>query len=249
MEYVIIAFVLVCLLIPFLKRWRYMRLLRSVTSPDRGTGSEHRLIVRMLKRGVHPKAIFHDLYVERSNGEFAQIDIVVATPQGLLAIEVKEYGGLLFGDEYQRYWTQILNFGKEKYRFYNPIMQNAGHIRALREQSEQFAGLPIFNIVLFAGNCSLRNIRYMSEDMFVGYVSDIKYLLKRIRKAPLAEYTDKREVARLLHRAVANGDDPEIVASHISSVRRKSAGKPRPTFTWQFGIFRISVRGRERRKF
>jgi hypothetical protein len=112
-----------------------MKLLCSVSSPDRGTRAERRLVIKMLEKGVHPKAIFHDLYLQKKNGEFSQIDIVVATPQGLLAIEVKDYGGWLFGDEKQKYWTQILNYGKEKYRFYNPIMQNAGHIKALREQS------------------------------------------------------------------------------------------------------------------
>lgn len=111
-----------------------MKLLRSVSSPNRGTGAERRLVIRMLRRGVHPKAIFHDLYLQKRNGEFAQIDIVVATPQGLLAIEVKDYSGWLFGNEKQRYWTQVLNYGKEKYRFYNPIMQNAGHIKALRRE-------------------------------------------------------------------------------------------------------------------
>lgn len=125
---------------------------------DRGTRAERRLVISMLRWGVHPKAIFHDLYLQKRNGEFSQIDIMVATPQGLLAIEVKDYSGWLFGNEKQRYWTQVLNYGKEKYRFYNPIMQNAGHIKALREQSEQFAHLPIFNVVLFAGKILFQRV-------------------------------------------------------------------------------------------
>lgn len=133
-----------------------MKLLSSVSSPDRGTTAECKLVIKMLKRGVHPKAIFHDLYVQKRNGEYAQIDLVVATPQGLVVIEVKNYSGWLFGHERQKYWTQLLNFGKAKYRFYNPLMQNQGHIQALKEQSEQFARLPYFNIVLFAGTCTLK---------------------------------------------------------------------------------------------
>jgi len=138
MENVIVVtliLVLGCIVISYLIHRKNMKLLCSVSSPDRGTRAERRLVIKMLEKGVHPKAIFHDLYLQKKNGEFSQIDIVVATPQGLLAIEVKDYGGWLFGDEKQKYWTQILNYGKEKYRFYNPIMQNAGHIKALREQS------------------------------------------------------------------------------------------------------------------
>lgn len=199
---------------------RDMKLLCSVSSPKRGTRSERRLVIKMLKQGVHPKAIFHDLYLQKKNGEYSQIDIVVATPQGLLAIEVKDYSGWLFGNERQKYWTQVLNFGKEKHRFYNPLIQNEGHIKTIREQSEQFATLPIYNVVLFDGNCTLKNISYTSENTFVGYASQIKYVLKQLNTFGLANYTDRKEVACCLHHAVKNGDNPEIVANHLASARR-----------------------------
>lgn len=229
MEYIVVTLILVlgCIVISYLIHRKNMKLLCSVSSPDRGTRAERRLVIKMLKKGVHPKAIFHDLYLRKKNGEFSQIDIVVATPQGLLAIEVKDYGGWLFGNEKQRYWTQILNYGKEKYRFYNPIMQNAGHIKALREQSEQLANLPIFNVVLFAGDCTLKDVSYRADNTFVGYSCNIEYVLNRIREFQSAEYTDKREVARLLRKAVSNGNNPEIVSSHFASVQRKSIGQPR----------------------
>lgn len=130
---IIVILILASIVILYLYHRQNMKLLRSVSSPDRGTRAERRLIIRMLRRGVHPKAIFHDLYLQKRNDDFSQIDIVVAIPQGLLAIEVKDYSGWLFGNEKQRYWTQVLNYGKETYRFYNPIMQNAGHIKVLQE--------------------------------------------------------------------------------------------------------------------
>lgn len=77
-------------------------------------------------------------------------------------------------------------------------MQNAGHINALREQSEQFAHLPIFNVVLFAGNCTLKNVNYWADNTFVGYTSNISYVLKKVNEFCFAQYTDKREVARVL---------------------------------------------------
>ena len=39
-----------------------------MSSPTRGTKAERKLIIKMLKKGVHPKAIFHDLYVKKKNG-------------------------------------------------------------------------------------------------------------------------------------------------------------------------------------
>ena len=237
-----VILILACIVISYLRHRQNVKLLRSVSTPDRGTRSERRLIVKMLRRGVHPKAIFHDLYLQKKNGEFSQIDIVVATPQGLLAVEVKDYSGWLFGNEKQRYWTQVLNYGKEKYRFYNPIMQNAGHIKALREQSEQFAHLPIYNIVLFAGNCTLKNVNYWADNTFVGYTSNISYVLKKMSEFRLAQYTDKRKVARLLRRAVENGNNPGIVASHMASVQRKAARQPQPTINWNPRFLRINWR-------
>ena len=239
---IVVILILTCIVISYLHHRQNMKLLCSVSSPNRGTRAERKLLVKMLKKGVHPKAIFHDLYIQKKNGEFSQIDIVVATPQGLLAIEVKDYSGWLFGNEKQRYWTQVLNYGKEKYRFYNPIMQNAGHINALREQSEQFAHLPIFNVVLFAGNCTLKNVNYWADNTFVGYTSNISYVLKKMREFRFAQYTDKREVASLLRQAVMNGDNPDIVASHKAAVQSKSAGQPQPTISWSFRLFRINWR-------
>ena len=242
MEYTIIILALGCIAALYLDHRQNMKLLRSVSTPDRETWAERKLVVKMLKKGVHPKAIFHDLYLQKKNGEFSQVDIVVATPQGLLAIEVKDYSGWLFGNEKQRYWTQVLNYGKEKYRFYNPIMQNTGHIKALQEQSKQLAHLPIFNIVLFAGNCTLKNVNYWADNTFVGYTGNISYVLKKVNGFRLAQYTDKSEVARLLRQAVKNGDNPDIVASHIASVQRKAIRQPQPTISWNPRLFRVSWR-------
>ena len=192
--------ILICLLICYIIYRKNMKLLCSVSSPNRGTRSERKLIIKMLKTGIHPLAIYHDLYIEKRNGDFSQIDIVVASPQGLISIEVKDYSGWIFGNERNRYWTQVLNYGKEKYRFYNPIIQNEGHIKSLKELSNQFAKLPIFNVVLFAGNCTLKNITFNSENVFVGYASNITHTLNRI--------------------AVNNGNNPYIVNKHIANVQR-----------------------------
>ena len=195
-----------------------MRLLCSVTSPERGTNSERQLVIKLLKKGVHPKAIFHDLYVRKRNGDFSQIDLVIAMPQGLVCVEVKDYSGRIFGYESQKHWTKSLNYGNDKYSFYNPILQNEGHVRALREQSWQMARLPIYNVVLFSGECELTDVRYFSDDVFIGYSDQVMRFLKKIKKRDAAEYSDKREVARILREAVRHGDDPEIRAKHIDSV-------------------------------
>lgn len=229
MEYLLILIIIAFATVSYYIQKKDMELLCSVTSPKRGTRAERRLIIRMLRNGVHPKAIFHDLYLQKNNGNYSQIDIVVATPQGLISIEVKKYSGWLFGSEYQKYWTQILNYGQEKYRFYNPIKQNEGHIKALREQSEQFDKLPIYNIVLFAGDCTLKDVSYNSRGVFVGYDSNIMRIINSVNQLNIANYTDKKEIYRVLKNAVRNGDNVDIVTSHIAKVRRYSINQPEPS--------------------
>ena len=79
-----------------------------MTPVTRGERSERRVILELLKEGINPRAIFHDLYIRKPNGEFTQIDLAVATRVGVIVFEVKDYSGWIFGNEHQKYWTQIL---------------------------------------------------------------------------------------------------------------------------------------------
>ena len=84
--------------------------------------------------------------------------------------------------------------------------------------------MPIFNIVLFAGNCTLKNVNYWADNTFVGYASNISYVLKKMNEFRLAQYTDKREVVRELRKAVENGNNPDIVISHMPLFKEKRSG-------------------------
>ena len=91
MEYLLLFLIIAVAIVSYLSHRRDMKLLCSVSSPTRGTKAERKLIIKMLKKGVHPKAIFHDLYVKKKSGGYSQIDLVVATPQGLVAGGGKDY--------------------------------------------------------------------------------------------------------------------------------------------------------------
>lgn len=64
------------------------------------------------------------------NKKTHQIDHIVVSKYGIMVIETKNYYGLIKGNEYDEKWTQYL--GKKKYKFLNPIVQNYGHINALK---------------------------------------------------------------------------------------------------------------------
>lgn len=133
----------------YLKR-KEQKLIEQVTPITRGEESERKVILNLLKEGINPKAIFHDLYIQKPNREYTQIDVAVATKAGIIVFEVKEYSGWIFGNEHQKYWTQILAFGKEKHRFYNPVMQNYGHIQAIRIASIVSNPSSIYSLGIFS---------------------------------------------------------------------------------------------------
>jgi len=65
-----------------------------------------------------------------SSKSSSQIDHIVVSPYGIFVIETKGYKGWIYGGEYAQYWTQNI-FG-HKYQLYNPILQNQGHVKALK---------------------------------------------------------------------------------------------------------------------
>ena len=197
----------------------YYNTLHEVTTENRGTDFERDLIVYLLRSGISPKVIFHDLYVPTSNGKYAQIDLVVVTSNGIIVIEVKDYGGWIFGTGNQQKWTQVLAYGREKYRFYNPILQNSSHINALKHQSLQFSKLPFFSVIVFSNHCELRELSIIPKDTFVTKGNRILDVINHIKENyPEANYTNKHEVVNILQKAVDNGISIETQNQHIEDV-------------------------------
>lgn len=75
MEYLLLFLIIAVAIVSYLSHRRDMKLLCSVSSPTRGTKAERKLIIKMLKKGVHPKAIFHDLYVKKRVGDIPKLTL------------------------------------------------------------------------------------------------------------------------------------------------------------------------------
>ncbi len=97
--------------------------------------------------------IFNDLLFE-SNGFSTQIDHIIVSPYGIFVIETKGYKGWILGGENSEYWTQTIY--KSKHGFYNPIKQNAGHIRFLRHLLKCSVDIPFIPIVVFNNDAELK---------------------------------------------------------------------------------------------
>jgi len=200
------------------ERWDDLQLLLTATKPNRGTPSERAFIMKLLKSGFNGKAIFHDIYIQKKDSTYSQIDVVLATKVGLIAIEIKDYAGWIYGNVNKKNWTQVLAYGREKYPLYNPIFQNARHIDHLKRALPR-EKMPIYNVIIFYGNSVFREMHEVPNDVYL--IKDYQALnvVNHIQNSnPPAEYTDKHEIMRVLGEAVANGDNPNIVYAHANYV-------------------------------
>ncbi len=226
--------------------WKYVndcKLIKSVTAINRGEYSERETILKLLKIGIDPRAIFHDCYIKRKSGKYTQIDLVVATKCGLIVFEIKDYSGWIFGHFKQKYWTQVLAYGNEKHRFYNPIMQNQGHIQAIRENLPNNIGIPIYSVIVYYGSSVLRDVT-VSDDVFLIYPYQIKRAVSYVLSQPPALYGDKYEIMRVLKQGVANGDIDEIVCSQMYTANLASKSCPQSTYNYFFYLFKTLRRFR-----
>jgi uncharacterized membrane protein YwzB len=197
------------------------KLLRTVTQTGRGTWSERDLIIRLLKSGIPSKSIYHDLYVKKNDGSYSQVDLVVVTEVGIVVIEVKKYSGWIYGVGDRKNWVQVLAYGKEKYSLYNPIFQNDGHIRTIKNSLPNYLNVPFHSMIVFYGDCKLKKISNVPSDVLVVKANKaIDTFNDIILKCPITNFYTK-EVVTVLKKGVENGNDLEIQNVHVQNVENR----------------------------
>lgn len=106
-----------------------------------------------------------NVYIPLSDGKTSEIDIVVVHNTGLIAVECKNYSGWIFGSADNRYWTQTFANGK-KYQFYNPVLQNKYHIKAL-SQYLSIDSSCIKSYIVFGTECTLKKVPESTDDLCI----------------------------------------------------------------------------------
>ena len=95
-------------------------------SPEAGRAGERRVQAVVGRSGL---PAMHDVYL-RTPGGATQIDHIVRAGRTIFILETKHFGGACFGRPHERTWTHV-NRGAKR-RFYNPLLQNDGHVAAVR---------------------------------------------------------------------------------------------------------------------
>ena len=102
-----------------------------------------------IRRVLHGRSqdVLHDFILPGAYGGLTRIDHAILTSGGILCIQTKHYNGIVFGGENEPQWTNV--DGTSRRRFLNPLIQNDGRTRALRNVVPD---VPVANLVVFTGN-------------------------------------------------------------------------------------------------
>ena len=160
-----------------------------------------------LKKLPKDKYIVLNDFMIKSNKGTHQIDHIVISKFGIFVIEMKNYYGVITGNEYKDKWTQHL--GRNKYYFNNPILQTYGHIKAL-EEVLQLDKKNFISIVCFS-NQAILNINAKNITQLENINTFIKSYTKEVVTNNLRDIEHKLKLNNIL--------DKEIRKNHIQNIK------------------------------
>lgn len=121
----VIGFLIALLVLAIVMWWRNGRDARK------GKHGEKVVAKELARLGSREYIVIHDLLVPSANGSTSQIDHVLVSTRGIFIIETKSHAGRISGSENAQYWQQHLS--SQTKTFYNPLLQNRSHLRAVRK--------------------------------------------------------------------------------------------------------------------
>lgn len=128
-------------------------LVRYLKPKIKGFLGEMIIRFRLLFLNKKEYKIIHNVHVFY-NGMMSQIDHIIVSCYGIFVLETKNYKGWIFGSEKAYEWTQVIF--NNRYKLYNPLRQNLGHVKALKANLSEYTTVDYFPIVVFIGSARLK---------------------------------------------------------------------------------------------
>lgn len=157
--------------------------------------------------------VLNDLFLKSNDGSTHQIDHLVISTFGLFVIETKNYNGLITGKSY--YDELTLYLGKNKYKVYNPLHQNYGHIKCL-EEILNIDESKFYNVVSFSNRTKIKIEDSKNKDI----ICNLDFLLDEIKskKEILLNENIKDIKDKILK---INIIDKSLRKEHIKNIKNK----------------------------
>jgi len=186
---------------------------------DVGSVGEYNLYRKLQFLEKQSGRFLFNLYIPKANGETTEIDIVLLHPKGIFVFESKNYKGWIFGNSNNRYWTQVLPKGKgkksNKERIYNPIRQNASHIKHLSKLLD--LTIPMQSMVVFSDEATFKELTIEPSTCDVVYLAQVRGVIKRHLKQAKIDALTSKEIDETYHQLYPFTQvDQEVVKRHNS---------------------------------
>ncbi len=171
-----------------------------------------------------------ELYLPKGNGETTEIDMIAIGRQAVIAIECKDYTGTILGEEDVSTWIQekpnAPTFEEKFRKFYNPIMQNDGHMKYLRK----YVPIPVWlkSMIVFDNTSKLELGILTRKDVTVVNRRNARIGMRRLTvnlsNTPMTKQ-DQMEIEKRLKPFTMVGKNVKM--QHIANVQRIAAQKGR----------------------
>ena len=201
------------------------RLINPEEYADIGTAGE-RFTYRELADWFKKRQIIRNVYLKKKNGELTEIDLLAVSQKCILVVESKNYSGWIFGDEKDSNWTQTLGRDR-KHSFFNPIIQNQVHIKALAHNLPDFPALPLLSLIVFSDRCTLKSVSCAAENTYVIYRRDLPFIMKKtVHTMPKVISEEERDGIIDLLSATSRPDEA-VKNEHLQQVLSKAERCPK----------------------
>lgn len=189
---------------------------RTSSMEERGRLGEEE-IARVLHHLPGKFLLYNNLYIPIAHNNLTEIDLVVVHEKAIFVIESKNYSGEISGKTNEKYWLKSFS-AQYNQRFYNPIMQNATHIRALQQV---VGNVPIYSIIVFGREVELNVEQMPAKDVYVCKVTQLKFLWDLLHT--LEKQIDIEEIRFKLDEL--DDSDWSIQQQHIQNLQNKYGNK------------------------
>jgi|GEM_PF-517292 len=153
------------------------------------------------------------------NGERTfEIDHLVVSPQGIFVIETKDYKGTIEGFQSAELFFQHTDTPKAIHTFKNPILQNAGHIKAL---VETIGAYPYIGAVVFSDRSELK----VKSTSFVGKISELVDYIKSNTDQLLDAGQIQKVHAKIEQFAITGEAAKELHKKYVEEIRRRKSSE------------------------
>lgn len=161
------------------------------------------------------------LHNPKSRTGYAQIDHVVISPYCLFVIETKNYNGEIKGGRTDQQWSV-----SNRYKMYNPLKQNYGHIKAVESLLKGIPKVRSVSIISFTMRCRFSidpELRQIKSDGLVVYDVELsefisRKLLRLKSESPEQLFSQVQVQSIYDQLTQANITDSEIRKLHIEKI-------------------------------